>query len=113
MSRLIDADKLYEKFSDFEAQAFDEVGKLTPEKDEIEWHRWNAILAERTAFKHDVADAPTVEAEPIRHGHWEDKYGDGDWHCSVCGAIVEKDEQNRHNWNRCYHCGAKMDGNER
>ena len=53
---------------------------------------------------------PTVNAEPIRYGHWEDKYGDGDWHCSVCGAIVEKDEQNRHNWNRCYHCGAKMDG---
>ena len=52
------------------------------------------------------------EAEPIRHGHWEDKYNDGDWHCSVCGAIVEKDEQKRHNWYRCYHCGAKMDGEE-
>lgn len=48
-------------------------------------------------------------AEPIRHGRWEDKYDDGNWHCSVCGAIVEKDEQDRHNWNRCYHCGAKMD----
>lgn len=47
--------------------------------------------------------------EPIRHGRWEDKYDDGNWHCSVCGAIVEKDEQARHNWNRCYHCGAKMD----
>ena len=52
---------------------------------------------------------PAVDAGPVRHGHWEDKYGDGNWHCSMCGAIVEKDEQNRHNWNRCYHCGAKMD----
>lgn len=41
---------------------------------------------------------------------WEDKYNDGDWHCSNCGAIVEKDEQGRHNWYYCYHCGAKMEG---
>lgn len=53
-------------------------------------------------------DFPTVDIEPVTFGHWEDKYDDGDWHCSVCGAIVEKDEQNRHNWNRCYHCGARM-----
>ena len=57
----------------------------------------------------DLRCPPTIDAEPIRHGHWEDKYNDGDWHCSVCGAIVEKDEQKRHNWYRCYHCGAKMD----
>lgn len=44
----------------------------------------------------------------IRHGEWQDQYNDGDWHCSVCGAIVEKDEQIRHNWLWCYHCGAKM-----
>ena len=45
-----------------------------------------------------------------RTGHWVDTYNDGDWHCSECGAIVEKDEQTRHYWQRCYHCGAKMDG---
>lgn len=56
-----------------------------------------------------VYEIEVDEAEPIRHGHWEDKYKDGDWHCSVCGAIVEKDEQKRHNWYWCYHCGAKMD----
>ena len=31
-----------------------------------------------------------------------------DWHCSNCGAIVEEDEQDRHNWDYCYHCGFKM-----
>lgn len=41
--------------------------------------------------------------------HWEDTYHDGDWHCSKCGAIVEKDEQSRHNWFYCYHCGSPMD----
>ena len=39
---------------------------------------------------------------------WEDTYKDGDWHCSKCGAIVEKDEQTRHNWLYCYHCGSPM-----
>lgn len=50
-----------------------------------------------------------IEAELVKHGRWIDQYGDGDWHCSQCGAIVEKDEQIRHYWRRCYHCGAKMD----
>ena len=50
-------------------------------------------------------------AEP-KTGRWLDTYNDGDWHCSECGAIVEKDEQIRHNWQRCYHCGAKMEGED-
>ena len=40
---------------------------------------------------------------------WIDKYKNGDWHCSACGAIVEKDEQARHWWNCCYHCGSLME----
>lgn len=52
------------------------------------------------------------EFEPIRQGRWIDQYNDGNWHCSICGAIVEKDEQDRHNWYWCYHCGAKMKGQE-
>lgn len=60
-------------------------------------------------YERPVYEIEVDEAEPIRHGRWEDKYDDGNWHCSVCGAIVEKDEQDRHHWNRCYHCGAKMD----
>ena len=43
-------------------------------------------------------------------GRWEDTYLDGNWHCSNCGAIIEKDEQGNHNWYYCYHCGARMEG---
>ena len=57
----------------------------------------------------DIEEMPTVEPKT---GRWMDTYNDGDWHCSECGAIVEKDEQIRHNWQRCYHCGAKMEGNQ-
>lgn len=65
--RLIDADALYERAASLDAQALDYVGKLT-ERDgdeiSIEWKIWSAILAERTAFRHDVFDAPTIiEAE--------------------------------------------------
>ena len=71
---------------------------------------------------HAIEDLPfstkTVEAfemaiqalkEPERkRGKWIDQYQDGDWHCSCCGAIVEKEEQILHNWYFCYHCGADM-----
>jgi len=67
MSRLIDGDALYEKACDLEAQALDYTVKISNDKEKRgEWLRWSAILAERTAFKHDVYDAPTIEPEP----HW-------------------------------------------
>ena len=52
--RLINADELYEKTAELEAQALHLVGSSD------EWRKWSTILAERTAFKYDVADAPTV-----------------------------------------------------
>jgi len=54
-----------------------------------------------------IENLPSAQPEP-KTGRWLDTYNDGDWHCSKCGAIVEKDEQIRHYWQRCYHCGARM-----
>lgn len=53
----------------------------------------------------DIEHAPTVEAEPIRHGQWE--YWAGNLvKCSACGFkyadYLECD-------NYCGNCGAKMD----
>ena len=65
--RLIDADALYEKTAEWEASALAQIEKLnrTPleemNEDELaEWLRWTAIWGERSAFKHDVADAPAA-----------------------------------------------------
>ena len=58
---------------------------------------------------HEMSEQCKIEFVPLIHACWEDTYNDGNWHCSACGAIVEKDEQDRHNWYRCYHCGALMD----
>ena len=63
--RLIDADELYEKARYLEAQALDYTVKISNDEEKRdEWLKWSAILAERTAFKHDVYDAPTIEPEP-------------------------------------------------
>lgn len=52
---------------------------------------------------------PSVNPQP-KTAYWEhsDREHPEDWHCSNCGAIVEKDEQHWHNWYYCYHCGKKM-----
>ncbi len=88
------------------------MADLIDRQELISWLSKDPLFPEVESFglTDVIKSRPSVDAEPVRHGRWEDKYGDGDWHCSVCGAIVEKDEQGRHNWNRCYHCGAKMEG---
>ena len=63
--RLIDANELYEKTAEWEAKALHAVEVTMNDKDETEWRKWSAILCERSAFKFDIADAPTVEAIPI------------------------------------------------
>lgn len=54
-------------------------------------------------FQKLIDDAPTVEAEPVRHGRW---VGNSmDFACSVCGVY-----QNMYTGktNYCPNCGAKM-----
>ena len=56
---------------------------------------------------------PTVDAEPVRHGHWIDV---ADFErCSVCNATTLKEFQTYYGkatWIKtpyCPYCGAKMD----
>lgn len=63
----------------------------------------------------DIAKAPTIEAEPLKHGRWIDAYPDIEPNpmfmygiCSECGF-----EQGISKYlNYCPNCGAKMDGAE-
>ena len=57
----------------------------------------------------DIAIQALSAQSERKRGKWIDQYQNGDWHCSCCGAIVEKEEQMLHNWYFCYHCGALMD----
>lgn len=129
--RAIDADALYEKTVKWEAQAEAQVEKLirTP-VDEMtsheysEWKRWTYIRNERTAFKHDIADAPTLDVVPTdfhdkcmkveiekrmaleKHGRWI-KLDVAKYRCSECGKITYGDRDSDLNY--CCNCGAKMD----
>ena len=61
----------------------------------------------------EILDAPTVDAEPVRHGHWINHFDDlfpedSSVECSVCHEY----EGIMANDNYCPHCGAKMDEEE-
>lgn len=45
---------------------------------------------------------PWCDAEPVRHGYWEDC--SNGWMCSECHRDSSRDTK------YCPHCGAKMDG---
>ena len=59
---------------------------------------------------------PTADVEPVVHAKWvfdEDSSSEEEkcYRCSNCKAILEEDYKWRvHNY--CYHCGAKMGGEE-
>jgi hypothetical protein len=106
--RLIDADELLNRTANLEAVALEQVAKYEPSENPREWHRWTAILTERTAFKYDLMDAPTIDAEPIRHGHWifGQTMGHSWMKCSEC--CVSQGGQTA-TFTYCPNCGAKMD----
>ena len=120
--RLIDADEQYERGCNLEAQALDYVGKLI-ERDgdevSVEWKIWSAILTERTAFKHDVFDAPTIDAVEVVHGEWTEKEVIQDkvieeWQsarCSNCGRYHTTPYMYYFDdYDFCPNCGAMMKG---
>lgn len=111
---LIKREALYEKACDLEAQALSAlsyVGKIANDEIKIEeWRIWSAILTERTAFKHDVFDAP--DAKPERTGKWIKEKSRGQlYQCSACGNYLDFRGVNagRGSANYCPNCGARME----
>lgn len=90
-TRLIDADKLLTNaviISNLEGQ--------------VEWSAVPAI---------NILAAPTVDAVPVRHGHWETNSDRPDTLiCSVCKCGFDMWKHDPHNF--CPNCGAKMDGGD-
>ncbi len=105
--RLIDADALVAIFS---------------ERGRKYWTEHSYVKArEAGAAQTLVREAPTIEAEPVRHGRWVYDY-DGDYEkCTCCGipdALSRNDYEYRggkirdNNSFYCPNCGAKMDGGD-
>ena len=59
-----------------------------------------------------VENAPTIEAEPVSHGRWEDGAFENSKRCSVCKNYASKvycHSEPIFDYKRCPNCGAKMD----
>lgn len=62
----------------------------------------------------DIEEAPTIEAEPVRHGYWENANGRPKTYirkCSVCGKEAYFCGRGC-SYKFCPNCGAKMDKEE-
>ena len=79
---LIDAELLYKNFAKLESDAFTKMLSIDPERNREDWLMWNAVLNERTAFKHDVKDAPAVDARLNKYAYWV--HVDDGGYCSEC-----------------------------
>lgn len=106
--RLIDADALYKVIQDAEELArrrvLDTESTLPyPTNLNPAYTRYLAQMDERTKAKEMVADAPTVDAIPVVHGHWvADPEDDGVCSCSECGRYEFYQSE------FCPNCGADM-----
>ena len=77
----------------------------------------NAEIHGANKIIYRIKDAPTIDAEPVKHGWWigsGDGYADGElvydmWECSECGYDANGADEEP-NWNYCPNCGARMDG---
>lgn len=76
-------------------------------------------VVDKSVVKRLIIQVPTVDAEPVRHGHWnhvsrEFAAGEGaDMYaqCSECGTIeLVYTRAYAKRWKYCPYCGAKMDG---
>jgi len=109
--RLIDADALMESLKESTDRA-------------MKWYEdcktYNSAMigrAEQTIMTFNecglrIKNAPTVDAVPVRYGHWkEDTGGYGFWICSHCGFVSEASAADLL-YRYCPHCGARMDVKE-
>lgn len=85
---------------------------------DAEFHKTNPAGEEQIGFlkcRKIIRDAPTIEAEPVRHRTWVIKthnYGYGEFeakHCPDCDRALPTE----YDANYCPNCGAKMDGKEK
>ena len=58
--------------------------------------------------QHILDSAPTIEAEPIKHGRWV-KISERNYKCSICNDWWSGEEEEIKTFNYCPNCGAKMD----
>ena len=104
--RLIDADELRRKMYYKCIDTDEEMKKGRAKWDSGLWIRYKV-------FEDTLILTPTVDAEPVKHGHWEwnDYGGFGNYHCTICKYIPYGKFSRKFSpdYMYCPRCGAKMD----
>lgn len=104
--RSIDGDELMEAINTWPKFGVDGRGRIVPWNEGYEpyIHLRDVVIA--------ITGMPTIEPER-KTAKWVGY--DGDWlktmcKCSECGAMIDINEKYRNFF--CYHCGARMDGEQ-
>lgn len=111
MGRLIEADAIYKILESCEIKK-DTYGSLLNDWD----HGYNCGIERAES---EIECAPTVEAEPVRHGHWngieKESRGYTDiFECSECKCYVRTPFMMKvMEYDFCPSCGAKMERKEK
>lgn len=74
---------------------------------------WNTAIGDfglPVVEVYDIQDAPTIEAEPVRHGEWKKAELGGVNHCKCSKCDYPVTEGEAEVFAFCPRCGAKMDG---
>ena len=93
------------------------------DKDELLFEMTNAFIPQdmdtcraHSLAKKLIANAPTADVEPVRHGEWIPNWGGpfilGNY-CSLCNHYEDITIKHSEGSNYCPNCGAKMDGGKR
>lgn len=94
--RLIDAEALENDFYD----NYDKKGYRNGK---------SLIYAAWCLLKKLIDKAPTIEAKPVVHAHWEN-WGSEGTVCSKChGRVLYECDEHEEKSKFCPHCGAQMD----
>ena len=112
--RLIDADALMEHLSNrYINEIFSDWRELP-----LDTREKFGLLG--STFKQAILNAPTIDAEPVRHGRWIDEIEPNAvtasgrevhiFRCSACDFTWANKTAVLHYFKFCPNCGAKMDG---
>lgn len=79
---------------------------------EDEWDTPDETWRPESDYAGAIKAAPTIEAEPVKHGKWIPVNNDRGGHkCDICGVYASSwATGEEHLTNFCPNCGAKMDG---
>ena len=112
--RLIDADEFIKEINNRCESAIKwGINGIADHNEEIKIRAEQAVAvfceASLTAKK-----MPTIDAEPVRHGHWIKVgcsfYGVSRYECSVCHYTDEHNESREVPY--CWQCGARMENDD-